>query len=69
MDMILHENEYQPLNKPLLAEYDQQTIEYYQQRSTHNKQQDWSSAVTATLSKESRPFIAEYFHSKGLMEK
>ena len=69
MAMILHENEYQPLNKPLLAEYDQQTIEYYQQRSTHNKQQDWSSAVTATLSKESRPFMADYFKSKGLMTK
>lgn len=69
MDMILHENEYQPLNKPLLAEYDQQTIDYYQQRSSHNKQQDWSSAVTATLSKESRPFIASYLNSKGLMTK
>ncbi|KJG11169.1 oxygen-insensitive NADPH nitroreductase [Photobacterium kishitanii] len=69
MALILHENEYQPLSQPLLAEYDQQTVEYYQQRSSHNKQQDWSSAVTKTLSKESRPFIAEYFHSKGLMEK
>lgn len=69
MAMILHQNEYQPLNKPLLAQYDQQTMAYYQQRSSHNKHQDWSNTVTQTLSKESRPFIAEYFHSKGLMEK
>ncbi|MDM5129632.1 oxygen-insensitive NADPH nitroreductase [Aeromonas piscicola] len=64
--LVVHENRYQAeLDRPLLAQYDQQIEAYYQARSSNNKQQTWSSQIRGILGKESRPFMQEFLQSKG----
>jgi nitroreductase len=65
-DVIVHENQYQPLDQQKVKEYDQVMQAYYQTRSENTKQQGWSDQVTDKLSKESRPFILDYLNRKGL---
>lgn len=65
-DVIVHENQYQPLDQQKVKEYDQVMQQYYQARSDNTKQQGWSDQVTKKLSKESRPFILDYLNRKGL---
>lgn len=68
-DVIVHENSYQALDLAKIADYDATMNEYYQSRSTNNKQQGWSVPTTEKLSQESRPHILGYLHSKGLAKK
>ncbi|EKP0277514.1 oxygen-insensitive NADPH nitroreductase [Aeromonas bestiarum] len=64
--LVVHENHYQTeLDRPLLAQYDQQIEAYYQARSSNNKQQTWSSQIRGILGKEARPFMQEFLQSKG----
>lgn len=65
VEMLVHENEYQPLNRQYLEDYDATLTEYYQQRATHNRQDNWSEHIKRTLIKESRPFILDYLHRQG----
>lgn len=65
VEMLVHENQYQPLNHELLAEYDATLAEYYLQRATHNRQDNWSDYIRRTLAKETRPFILDYLHRQG----
>ncbi|WP_407332903.1 oxygen-insensitive NADPH nitroreductase [Enterovibrio sp. 27052020O] len=64
-ELIFHEDEYQPLNKACLAEYDDVVREYYLTRTGGNKTMSWSEQISATLDKESRPFMRDFLHSKG----
>ncbi len=68
-NVIVHENIYKPLDKAVIAEYDQTMLDYYQGRSSNTKQQGWSEQITAKLSQESRPFILSYLNDKGLAQK
>ncbi|UJF17421.1 oxygen-insensitive NADPH nitroreductase [Vibrio sp. SS-MA-C1-2] len=65
-DLVLHQEQYQPLDRELLANYDNQIENYYQNRSSNMKTSSWSSQITATLEKEARPFMRSYLQSKGL---
>ena len=65
VEMLIHENQYQPLNRERLAEYDATLADYYLQRSTHNRQDNWSEHIKRTLAKETRPFILDYLHRQG----
>ncbi|WP_194089864.1 oxygen-insensitive NADPH nitroreductase [Vibrio hibernica] len=67
--VMVHQNSYQPLSADDIAEYDQQTSHYYQTRGSNQKSGSWSDHIASRLSKESRPFIKDYLHSKGLAEK
>lgn len=63
---MVHENHYSAeLDRPLLAQYDQQIQSYYEARSSNNKQQTWSSQIRSVLGKEARPFMQEFLQSKG----
>ncbi|WP_409308964.1 oxygen-insensitive NADPH nitroreductase [Pectobacterium sp. B1J-3] len=62
--MLMHENVYQPLGRETLAEYDQQMVEYYLQRTGHRRD-SWSEHVQRTLKKELRPFMLDYLHQQG----
>ncbi|MEI7338157.1 oxygen-insensitive NADPH nitroreductase [Pectobacterium carotovorum] len=62
--MLLHENIYQPLDRDVLAQYDQQMVEYYLQR-TGSRRESWSEHVERTLKKELRPFMLDYLHQQG----
>ncbi|MBJ7220483.1 MULTISPECIES: oxygen-insensitive NADPH nitroreductase [unclassified Brenneria] len=64
VEMLVHENVYQPLDRQKLAEYDQQLAEYYLQR-TSNRRDTWSEHVRRTLKKELRPFMLDYLHQQG----
>ncbi|MGL5007800.1 MAG: oxygen-insensitive NADPH nitroreductase [Plesiomonas sp.] len=64
-EMILHTNYYQPVDRAVLQVYDTEVEAYYRARGSHNKLQNWSQHVAATLSKETRPFMLDYLHSQG----
>ncbi|QGU88239.1 oxygen-insensitive NADPH nitroreductase [Erwinia sorbitola] len=63
--MLVHENHYQPLDTTLLAQYDNQLVEYYQSRDSNRRTESWSEHIQKTLIKESRPFILDYLHQQG----
>jgi len=62
VEMLVHENQYQPLNRQQLEKYDTLLADYYQQRTTNTRQDNWSEHIKRTLVKESRPFILDYLH-------
>ncbi len=68
-DVYFHENSYQPATRQQIEQYDHIMSEYYQVRSDNTKQMNWSKHILATLSKDLRPHMLEYFQSKGLAKK
>ncbi|MGL6355803.1 nitroreductase family protein [Aeromonas veronii] len=64
--LVVYQERYQhELDRDLLARYDQQIADYYQARSSNNKQQTWSGQIRAILGKESRPFMLGFLQSRG----
>ena len=64
--LVVHQDRYRyELDRDLLAQYDQQIADYYQARSSNNKQQTWSGQIRAILGKESRPFMLGFLQSRG----
>ncbi|WNN45802.1 MULTISPECIES: oxygen-insensitive NADPH nitroreductase [Winslowiella] len=63
--MLVHENSYQPIDAAQLEAYDQQLLDYYQQRDSHQRSDTWSAHIQRTIIKESRPFILDYLHKQG----
>ncbi|WP_440888964.1 oxygen-insensitive NADPH nitroreductase [Vibrio sp. WZ-1] len=68
-DVIVHENQYQPLNLEDIQTYDQTMQDYYTSRSSNQKQSTWSQEVTSKLAGESRPHILPYLNSKRLAKR
>ena len=52
-----------------IALYDEEMLNYYQQRTTNKKHQSWSEQMAGILSKESRPFMKEYLVKKGFLKR
>ncbi len=67
--VIVHENQYQPLNVADIETYDQSMHDYYANRSSNQKQSTWSQEVTTKLAGESRPHILPYLNKKGLAKR
>ncbi len=63
--LVVHENQYQPLNKDVLSQYDEQLAQYYLTRGSNTRRDTWSDHIRRTIIKESRPFILEYLHKQG----
>jgi len=63
--MLVHENRYQPLDQTVLDQYDQQLLDYYQQRDSNQRTDTWSAHIQRTIIKESRPFILDFLHQQG----
>ncbi|MDO6580085.1 oxygen-insensitive NADPH nitroreductase [Photobacterium sp. 2_MG-2023] len=64
--LVIHQNSYQQeLDRHQLAEYDEKVRQYYQSRTGGNKDMSWSEQITATLTKEARPFMKDFLTSKG----
>ena len=63
--LVVHENQYQPLNSDVLAQYDEQLAQYYLTRGSNTRRDTWSDHIRRTIIKESRPFILEYLHKQG----
>ncbi|MWN89735.1 oxygen-insensitive NADPH nitroreductase [Gilliamella sp. Pra-s65] len=68
-ELVFFENNYQPINHALLAQYDTQMNTYYQQRSTHPKAGGWSDKIAHTIIKGQRSFILDYLHKQGWIKK
>ncbi|BBM67335.1 NADPH-dependent oxidoreductase [Vibrio alfacsensis] len=67
--VIVHENQYEPLNLDDIQHYDQTMQSYYANRTSNQKQSTWSQDVCTKLSGESRPHILPYLNSKGLTKR
>ncbi|NAW64263.1 oxygen-insensitive NADPH nitroreductase [Photobacterium halotolerans] len=64
--LVIHQNSYQQeLDRHQLEEYDEKVRQYYQSRTGGNKDMSWSEQITATLTKEARPFMKDFLTSKG----
>jgi len=63
--MLVHENSYQPLDKEVLAEYDEALSQYYLQRDSNARRDTWSDLIVRTLKKEQRPFMLDALHKQG----
>ncbi|AUX72240.1 oxygen-insensitive NADPH nitroreductase [Erwinia pyrifoliae] len=64
-ELLVHENGYRALDGELLAQYDEDLVQYYQHRDSNPRSESWSEHIQKTLSKESRPFILDYLHQQG----
>ncbi|WP_392559458.1 oxygen-insensitive NADPH nitroreductase [Orbus mooreae] len=67
--LVMFNDQYQPVDKAILAHYDQQMNEYYGARSTHKKAGGWSDKLTGTINKEQRDFMLDYLHKQGWITK
>ncbi|ORT50279.1 NADPH-flavin oxidoreductase [Vibrio sp. qd031] len=67
--VIVHQDQYEPLNMTDIDAYDSAMQHYYATRSSNQKQSKWSTQVTGKLAGESRPHILPYLNSKGLTKR
>jgi nitroreductase len=63
--IVIHENNYQTLDKAQLHNYDETMKAYYASRSSNNKATTWSTQIEKILTKESRPHMQEFMKNKG----
>lgn len=63
--MLVHENHYQPVDPAVLADYDNRTSIYYQQRDSNQRSETWSELIQRLIIKETRPFMLDYLHQQG----
>ncbi len=64
-ELVFFENQYQPINQTLLAQYDEKIENYYQTRSSNQKEGGWSNKIAETIYKGQREFILNYLHQQG----
>lgn len=67
--LVFFENQYQSIDKTLLAQYDTQMNDYYNHRSTHQKTGGWSDKIAETIINGQRSFILDYLHKQGWITK
>lgn len=63
--MLVHENRYQTVDPTMLADYDNRTNIYYQQRDSNQRSETWSELIQRLIIKETRPFMLDYLHQQG----
>lgn len=63
--LMVHENHYQPVDRALLDEYDEQIANYYLTRDSNTRRDTWTDHIRRTIIKENRPFILDYLHKQG----
>ncbi|MRS13783.1 oxygen-insensitive NADPH nitroreductase [Enterobacteriaceae bacterium RIT691] len=63
--IVVHENQYQPVDQDELARYDEEVASYYLSRGSNTRTDTWSDHIRRTIIKENRPFILEYLHKQG----
>lgn len=64
-DLVFFTDEYKPLDKTLLTQYDEQMAKYYSDRSSNHKLGGWSDKIAQTINKEERDFMLDYLHKQG----
>ncbi|QIM68184.1 oxygen-insensitive NADPH nitroreductase [Basfia succiniciproducens] len=66
-ELMFFENQYRPLDKTMLNDYDKEVAEYYKKRSQADM--DWSRNVAKTLGKPVRPQVLGYLQKQGFVKK
>lgn len=70
LDSWVHENRYTTTSDHSeLAQYDARVRQYYQTRTKGKKSQTWSEQMVGFFSKESRPHMLGFLHSKGMAKR
>ncbi len=67
--LVLHENQYQPVDFDVLNQYDTVLHDYYQHRTGNPRDARWSTQITEKLLQESRPFMLECLQRQGFCKK
>lgn len=67
LSVLVSENQYQPVCKEVLSDYNEQVKHYYHQRS--NKDMDWQQQIKATFAKPVRPHILPYLQQQGFAKR
>lgn len=67
IDIIVHENRYEPIDSQLLAAYDELLSSYYQQRESGNRSETWSEMVVRLIGKETRPHMLNFLQKQGFI--
>lgn len=65
LSLLVHDNQYQPMDAQELQAYDQHILAYYQQRNSNARQESWSGMIQRMLIKENRPFMLDFLHQQG----
>lgn len=65
LSLLVHDNQYQPMDAQELQAYDQHILAYYQQRNSNARQESWSGMIQRMLIKENRPFMLDFLHRQG----
>ena len=65
-EILIHKDHYQKLDMIALKKYDLRSKSYYQNRSSNNKNQTWTSNISEKLTKEERPFMSDALKSQML---
>ncbi|SNY72357.1 oxygen-insensitive NADPH nitroreductase [Enterobacter sp. CC120223-11] len=63
--IVVHENQYHPVDEAELAHYDEEMANYYLSRGSNTRADTWSDHIRRTIVKETRPFILDYLHKQG----
>nr|WP_086940567.1 oxygen-insensitive NADPH nitroreductase [Thaumasiovibrio occultus] len=69
LSLMVHTDSYQPLDRAVLADYDQQVSAYYAQRTKGKMSATWSAQIKEKLTKESRPFMQDFLNKKGFSQR
>jgi nitroreductase len=65
LSIVVHENEYQPLNKTTLTGYDQTVKAYYEERTGGKVSTSWSDTIETKLTREARPLMKDALAKQG----
>jgi nitroreductase len=65
--VVLHQEQYQPLDQGELKQYDQLLSAYYTERTGGKLNTTFSEHIEKTLNKEARPHLLNYLQQRGLM--
>jgi len=65
--VVLHQEQYQPLDQAELKQYDQLLSAYYTERTGGKLNTTFSQHIEKTLNKEARPHLLNYLQQRGLM--
>ena len=67
LDITVHQDKYNSLDLEKIKRYDYTLAEYYDTRTTNQKDNTWTADIEKKLSKESRAFMQDALKKQGFM--
>ncbi len=69
VELVLHQDRYQPATEADLHTYDNQMAAYYQSRSSNVRISDWTSVTANATQGKKREHMAEFLNRKGFFKR